>query len=73
MHTSICLGWRSVELIKVKEIPGLDPEKSCATSRLRLEGFSSFEINTNILIFLNKLSINGLFHRFLDHYDKHGL
>ena len=73
LHTSICLGWKSERLIKVEETPASDLGKACATSRLRLQGFPSFETNTNILIFLNKLFVNGLFHRFLDHYDKHGL
>jgi len=37
------------------------------------KGFLLFEVNTNILISLIKLSIHGLFHKFLDHYDEYDL
>ena len=68
------LIWKSVRLIKIKEIPVLDPGKSLFNIKAeKVVRFFYFKVNTNKFVFLNKLFINGLFYGFLDHHNRHDL
>ena len=64
----------SERLVKVKEIPVLDPKKNLLNIKAeKVLRFLYFKVNTNKFVFLDKLLIDGLFYRFFDHHNRHDL